>query len=50
MLVVEFSEHADQKLRILRRHGVKVTPKLVEDVVSKPDRVVQGAGGRQIAE
>lgn len=29
---------------------MKVTRKLVEDAVSKPDRVLQGAGGRQIAE
>ena len=49
-MAIEFSEHAAQKLRILRGHRVKVTRKLVEDTVSKPDRVVQGAGGRQIAE
>ena len=49
-MAVELSEHAVQKLKILRRHRVRVSRKLVEDAVSKPDRVVPGAGGRQIAE
>ncbi len=49
-MAVEFSEHAAQKLKILRTHKVKVTRKSVEDTVSKPDRVVQGSGGRRIAE
>ena len=49
-MVIEFSNHATQKLKILRRHGVMVTRRLVEVTASRPDRVVQGAGGRQIAE
>ena len=39
-----------QKLNVLRRHNVMVTKKLVKDAVTKLDRVIDGAGGRQIAE
>ncbi len=49
-MAIEFSEHAVQKLKILRSHGVEVTKKLIENTVSKPDRVVRGVGGRLIAE
>lgn len=47
---IELTGHAAHKLRVLRRHGVKVTKKIVEDTVMRPDRVVQGLAGRQISE
>jgi len=40
----------NQKLRVLRRHGVRVTRRLVEEALLRPDRITQGFGGRQIAE
>ncbi len=47
---IELTGHATHKLRVLRRHGVKVTKKIVEDAVMRPDKVVQGLTGRQISE
>lgn len=41
-MIVIFTVHARQKLRVLRRHGVKVTRSLVERAVAGPERVVQG--------
>jgi hypothetical protein len=49
-LIIELTEHATLKLRVLRRHGVRVTRKAVEQAISGPDRVLPGLGGRQIAE
>jgi len=49
-LKIGFTEHANQRIRILGRHGVKVTKRLVEKVLNDPERVVPGLGGRQIAE
>jgi len=49
-LEVLFTEHATEKLRILRAHGVKVTRKSVEEAVLEPERTVTALGGRQIAE
>jgi len=50
LLKTRFTNHANQKIAILRRHGVMVTKKLVEEVVNHPERVVTGLSGRQIAE
>ncbi len=38
---IEFTSHADQKIEILGRHGVKVTRSLVEETLLDPgkDRV-----------
>jgi hypothetical protein len=49
-MAIRFTEHANEKLKILRRHGTRLTRKSVEDTVRRPDRVVQGLGERQIAE
>ena len=49
-LRIRLTDHADQKLRVLRRHGVRVTRRLVEEALLRPDRITQGLGGRQIAE
>lgn len=47
---IRFTGHARQKIRILGRHGVKVTKGLIEDALNDPERVVLGLGGRQVAE
>lgn len=47
---IRFTDHANQKIAILGRHGVKVTKRLVEDTLNNPERVVSGLSGRQIAE
>lgn len=47
---IEFTSHANEKIKILGRHGVKVTRRLVEEALLDPERVVLGLGGRQIAE
>ena len=47
---VRFTDHATEKLRILRSHGVKVTRKVVEEAVLEPERIVTGLEGREIAE
>lgn len=47
---IKFTSHANQKLRILDAHGVKVTRRSVEEALLYPERVVLGLGGRQIAE
>jgi hypothetical protein len=49
-LEVRFTDHATEKLRILRAHGVKVTREVVEEAVLEPERVLIGLGGREIAE
>ena len=49
-LKVRFTDHANEKLRILQAHGVKLTREIVEEAVLGPERVVTGLGGRQIAE
>lgn len=47
---IRLTDHANQKLRVLRRHGVKVTRSSIEEALTRPDRMIQGLGGRQIAE
>ncbi len=49
-LKIRLTDHATQKLRVLRRHGVRVTRNLVEEALTRPDRIDEGLGGRQIAE
>jgi hypothetical protein len=49
-MAIRFKEHANEKVKILRRHGMRLTRKSVEDTMKRSDRVVQGLGGRQIAE
>lgn len=50
LLRIKLTGHAVQKLRVLRRHGVNVTKQVVEYTLNHPERIVEGLGGRQIAE
>jgi hypothetical protein len=49
-LDLRFTDHATEKLRVLRAHGVKITRKVVEEAVLEPERIVTGLGGRQVPE
>ena len=47
---VILTDHANEKLRILRAHGVDVARETVEQTVLEPEKVATGLGGREIAE
>jgi hypothetical protein len=49
-LKVRFTDHANEKIRILQSHKVIVTRKSVEEAVLDPERIVTALRGRQIAE
>lgn len=45
-----FSQHAEYKLLLLRRHGFIFSKKEIEEIVRNPFRVRSGYVGRKIAE
>ena len=45
-----FTRHAQLKFEILAAHGVKLTKWQVEDIVSKPQRVIRSRKRRLIAQ
>jgi hypothetical protein len=49
-LEVRLTRHAVEKLRLLSKHGLKIRRELVEQSVLEPERVIEGLGGRSIAE
>jgi hypothetical protein len=46
---VSWTRHAEEKLEVLRRHGVELTSEQVESVLSSPLRIVPGYAGRLVA-
>ncbi|MBI2304341.1 MAG: DUF4258 domain-containing protein [Chloroflexi bacterium] len=50
MKPIRFSEHAILKIKVLEAHGLKVRQEFVQEVVSQPDKVMEGYQGRQIAQ
>jgi len=49
-LKIIFTDHAVEKIKILREHGVNVTKRSTENALENPDRILTGHAGRQIAE
>ena len=47
---IEFTFHAKQKIEILKRHGVNLTLKQIEDVVAEPENVLKSNRNRFIAQ
>ena len=47
---VRLTRHAAEKLRLLSNHSLKIRRELVEQSVLEPERVIEGFGGRSIAE
>ena len=47
---VIFSKHAEWKFEVLRRHGIIIEKKTVEDVVTKPELLEQGLKEIMIAQ
>jgi len=50
VLTIKFSDHALLKLEILRTHGVQLSIELIQDVVTKPEKLMAGYKGRKIAQ
>jgi hypothetical protein len=49
-LEVRLTRHAAEKLRLLSNHSLKIRRELVEQSALEPERVIEGFGGRSIAE
>jgi hypothetical protein len=47
---IVFSDHAVNKIAVLKRHGVEVTFEFIEDAIKKTDIISPGYGGRLVAE
>ena len=45
-----FSKHAKWKFEVLRRHGIIITKKTIEDAVARPDNVELGLKETMIAQ
>lgn len=50
MYSIRFSDHALLKLEILKAHGVHLNRELVQDAVTKPEKLTEGYKGRKIAQ
>jgi len=47
---IEFTNHAEYKLALLKAHGFKINKDQIKDVITDPDAVKKGKKGRQIAQ
>ncbi len=47
---ITFSDHALDKIEILKKHGITLTKESVIDVVSNPQRIDEGYAGRMVAQ
>lgn len=50
MKSIRFTDHAVLKIRMLQAHGVNVNMELVQEVLTRPIQIVQGYGGRKVAQ
>jgi hypothetical protein len=47
---IVFSDHAVNKINVLKRHGVGVTLEFIEDAIKNPDIISRSYGGRLVVE
>jgi hypothetical protein len=45
-----YGEHADAKFELLRKHGVEISRRQVNDAVRRPEKVEDGYKGRKVAQ
>jgi len=43
---IEFTNHAEYKLALLKAHGFKINKDQIKDVITDPDAVKKGKKGR----
>lgn len=49
MAIINFSNHAIYKIKLLKSHGLKVDRNVIISALCHPDKVMIGYGGRKIA-
>ena len=49
-MAIRFSEHAKSKMEVLKRHGVKIDKKFIEQTVIEPEKLEPGYKDRMIAQ
>lgn len=49
-LVITFSKHAEWKFEVLRKHGIILDKKIIEDTITKPALLLQGMKETMIAQ
>jgi len=47
---IRFTNHAEEKLGVLKRYGFEVSPEQVENVLLNPEKVISQGGGKSIAQ
>ncbi len=50
MKEIEFSNHAELKIKVLKQHRVEVNEDFIKQAVISPDKVEKGYKGRMVAQ
>ncbi len=47
---IVFSKHSLEKIKILNKHGFRISKKTIVDIMKNPDKIICGYNGRKIAQ
>ena len=47
---IRFTNHATEKLEVLKRYGFEVSPEQIEETLLSPEHVIPQAGGKFVAQ